>query len=68
MSLQEVYEHAQTLDANDRKTLVKMLVDSLDTLPNRKLSELRGLGAQIWRKVDTEAYIDDLRDEWDERR
>lgn len=65
MTLIEVYEQAQSLDPADRKTLVKMLVDSLDSSPRRKLSELRGLGAHIWQGVDAQAYLDEMRDEWE---
>jgi hypothetical protein len=53
----------------ERKELVKLLVDSLDTLPStlqqRKLSELRGLGKEIWEGVDAQEYVNRLRDEWD---
>lgn len=31
----------------------------------RSLLELEGLGAEIWQGVDAQAYIDELRDEWE---
>lgn len=67
MTLEEIYERAQALDADERKTLVKMLVDSFDPIPRHKLTELRGLGAEIWQEIDTAQYINDLRDEWDKQ-
>lgn len=37
--------------------------------PTRGLSilDLRGLGKEIWAGVDPKKYIDELRDEWDDR-
>ena len=32
----------------------------------RRLSELRGLGKEIWQGIDAQAYVDRLRDEWDQ--
>lgn len=33
----------------------------------RSLSELRGLGADIWESQDAQEYVNRLRQEWDER-
>jgi hypothetical protein len=33
----------------------------------RSLLELEGLGAEIWQGIDAQAYVDDLRKEWDAR-
>lgn len=30
----------------------------------RQLTELRGLGKEIWRGQDAQAYVDEMRDEW----
>ncbi|MEN9935409.1 MAG: hypothetical protein RLZZ387_1988 [Chloroflexota bacterium] len=30
--------------------------------------ELHGLGAEIWRGIDAQAYVNELRDEWDRPR
>jgi hypothetical protein len=56
----------------ERKELVKLLVDSLDVpeaapRQQRRLSELRGLGKEIWEGIDAQEYVDQLRSEWDER-
>lgn len=32
----------------------------------RSLLELRGLGAEIWKGVDAQEYVNELRDEWEE--
>lgn len=34
----------------------------------RSLLELEGLGAEIWRGVDAQEYVDGLRQEWNGRR
>jgi hypothetical protein len=31
----------------------------------RHWREFRGLGKEIWQGIDTQAYIDQLRDEWE---
>ena len=33
----------------------------------RSLLELEGLGAEIWKGIDAQAYVDDLRNEWNHR-
>jgi len=33
----------------------------------RSILELEGLGKEIWEGVDPKKYIDELRDEWDNR-
>ncbi|MCI0710467.1 MAG: hypothetical protein L0154_09935 [Chloroflexi bacterium] len=69
MTLSEVLRAAQQLSIQERKELVKRLVDTLD-LPaivpqKRRLSELRGLGKELWQGVDAQEYVNQLRDEWD---
>jgi hypothetical protein len=49
-----------------------LLVDTLEspeTAPRRqrRLSELRGLGKEIWEGIDAQEYVNQLRSEWDER-
>jgi 23S rRNA (cytidine1920-2'-O)/16S rRNA (cytidine1409-2'-O)-methyltransferase len=33
----------------------------------KHLSDLRGLGKEIWQGIDAQEYVNELRDEWDER-
>jgi hypothetical protein len=68
----EILQQAKTLSGQERKELVKLLVDSLDipeAVPRQqqRLSELRGLGKEIWAGIDAQEYVDQLRNEWDER-
>lgn len=67
MTLATILEQARTLTPHDRRELLKRLIDILDDEPRpmRRLTELRGLGAELWQGIDAQAYIDQLRDEWD---
>ena len=72
MTIAEILLQAKTLSVQERKELVKLLVDSLDVTEavprqQRHLSELRGLGKEIWKSIDVQEYVNQLRSEWDER-
>jgi len=72
MTITEILQHAKTLSIQERKELIKLLVDSLDVpeaVPRqqRRLSELRGLGKEIWEGIDAQEYVNQLRSEWDRR-
>ena len=67
MTVAEVLKQARALSPQERKELTKLLIDLLavDTpSPQRRLSELRGLGKEIWRDIDAGEYINQMRDEW----
>ncbi|MBK9713562.1 MAG: hypothetical protein IPO81_20025 [Kouleothrix sp.] len=73
MTVAEIMEQAKALSVQERKELVKRLVDTLDTpvykaSPQEKHSilELAGLGAEVWKDIDAQEYVDQLRSEWDE--
>jgi len=68
MTINELLEQAKTLSAQERKELAKLLIDTLDVVPStsrRRLSELRGLGKEIWEGIDAQEYVNQMRDEWD---
>jgi hypothetical protein len=72
MTIAEILQQAKILSVQERKELIKLLVDSLDvpeagTRQQRRLSELRGLGKEIWEGIDAQKYVNQLRNEWDER-
>jgi hypothetical protein len=72
MTIAEILRQAKTLSGQERKELVKLLVDSLEVSEaaprqQRRLSELRGLGKEIWEGIDAQEYVNQLRSEWDER-
>ena len=72
MTMAEILHQAKTLSLQERKELVKLLIDSLDVpdaapRQQRRLSELRGLGKEIWQGIDAQEYVNRLRNEWNER-
>ena len=70
MSVNEVLLQAKALSLDERKELVKTLIDlnaEEDKRPKRSLRELRSLGKEIWQGIDAQEYINELRAEWKER-
>ncbi len=74
MTVAEVLEQAKALTAQERKDLVKQLIDTLDTTATRapaqkthSILELAGLGAEVWKGIDAQEYVNQLRSEWDKR-
>ncbi|MBN1565725.1 MAG: hypothetical protein JXA10_17915 [Anaerolineae bacterium] len=74
MTVHDIMTQAKSLSQQEQKELIKLLVDALavtdvreSELPKRyRLSALRGLGADIWRGIDAQDYVNELRDEWDQ--
>jgi len=56
---------AQALTPQERKELVKLLVDSLEVSDvsgrSHSILELAGLGAKIWEGIDPQEYVNQLR-------
>lgn len=71
MTLDALMEEIRTLPVEQRKRLVNLIIDTFtepDLPINRhSLSELRGLGKEIWEGVDPQEYVNELRREWDHR-
>jgi hypothetical protein len=73
MTVAEIMEQAKSLSREERKTLVKLLVDTLDmptVSPSGKkhsILELAGLGEEIWEGIDVQEYLNQLSSEWDHR-
>jgi len=73
MTLEAIVEEIRALPIEERKQLIMVIVDSL-TEPvsaqvhhKHSLLELEGLGKEIWEGIDVQAYINEIRDEWDNR-
>jgi hypothetical protein len=69
MTVSELMRKAQELSPVERKELIKLLVDSLDMemitpARRRRLSELHGLGREVWNDLDPQDYVNQLHDEW----
>jgi hypothetical protein len=75
MTLQDILREAQALSADERRELIKMLVDTVGkgeeniepASTKRSLHELRGLSKESWEGSDAQEYVDQLRNEWDHR-
>ncbi len=73
MVVNELLEEIRTLPLEERKQLMKLMVDILSEPPRtpdqkHSLRELRGLGKEIWTGIDAQDYIDQQRNEWDQSR
>lgn len=79
MTLQDILQEAKALSVIERRELIKSLVDTLAADAHnseissqqprrpRNLVELAGLGAEIWKGIDAQDYVNQLRSEWDDR-
>ncbi len=68
-SYQEVLNQAQHLTYDDQLRLVEDLIANIrqraKPRPKHSILELEGLGAEIWKGIDVEEYINQERDSWD---
>lgn len=73
MTLDDIVREARALSIQQRKELIGLIVDTLTETPppslpsKRSLLEMAGLGAEIWKGIDAQEYVNRLRDEWDSR-
>ncbi len=68
MTLEMMIEQVKELTLEERKALLHALIDTLTDEPYPKthsIMELEGLGAEIWEGIDSDAYLKEMRDEWD---
>ncbi len=71
MTVEELYlQQIRTLPIEARLRLMALIAQDLTAQPlrpKRRITELRGLGKELWQGVDAQAYVDNLRREWDHR-
>lgn len=69
MALADLIQEIRALSVDERKMLITLIADSLTETPKtRSLLELEELGADLWKGVDAQEYVDSLRQEWDKRK
>ena len=72
MSTYEVLQQAKALTPSERKELFRLLQEIVAVddgkKPKRSLRELRGKSKGTWHGLDVDAYINEMRDEWDKDR
>ena len=70
LSMYDVLQQAKALKPSQRKELLRLLTRIVEVdegiRPPPSLRDLIGLGEEYWKGVDSDAYINALRDEWDE--
>jgi hypothetical protein len=74
VNVEELYRTTLAhLDRADRLRLLALLANGLtasltegETAP-QGLLELEGLGAELWRGLDAQRYVNELRDEWEQQ-
>ena len=69
LSIHELYEkYIEPLSASERERL-RELLDETNKPSNadRKITDLAGLGASVWEGIDVDEYLEELRDEWENR-
>lgn len=69
MTVSDVLLQAKALTPSERKELLKLLqhiIAAEEKGPKRSLRDLAGLGKEYWEGVDSDAFLNELRDEWDE--
>ncbi len=61
-------QRIRNLSTSDRLRLLALIAQDLQppTKTIHRLSELRGLGKEIWQGVDAQQYVSELRNEWGE--
>ena len=69
---EEIYQqYVKPLSDNEKLRLIAKVSADLakaeETQPKRSIMELHGLGAEIWKGVDAQEYVNELRDEWEHR-
>ena len=64
LSVEELIEAAYRLPSEDRKRLVRALIKP-ESEGKYEITELRGLGKEIWNDRDAQEYVDAERDSWE---
>lgn len=71
-SLQAIKDAILTLSHDERKELLDLLVDTFVERggqprmgKRRSILEFEGVGAEMWRGIDAQDYVNKLRREWE---
>ncbi len=69
-NIDNIYQAAIKLSSKERLILISKLAISLQRTESgkkRKLSELQGLGKELWQNINADEYVSKLRGEWHDR-
>jgi tripartite-type tricarboxylate transporter receptor subunit TctC len=64
-NLEALIEAAKHLSDEERKKLVEALHPHSESSQNRHITEMRGLGKELWQGIDSQAYLNAERDSWE---
>ena len=69
---EEIYQqYVKSLPDNEKLRLIAKVSNDLaeteNEKPKRSLLELEGLGKEIWKEIDAQQYVNELRNEWENR-
>ncbi|MBK9124136.1 MAG: hypothetical protein IPM16_13610 [Chloroflexi bacterium] len=70
MTVADILQQAKGLSLQEQRDLVRLLSESIrhgEESRKHSILELAGLGADIWKGIDAQDYVDQLRREWDDR-
>ena len=67
----DLYEHLRMIADQEQRSIsqevIHLLRQAVKNKEKRSILELRGLGKELWKNVDTADYIDHERQTWDEQ-
>ena len=64
-NLEALIEAAKHLSDEERKKLVEALHPCSESPQPRHITEMRGLGKDLWQGIDPQDYLNAERDSWD---
>ncbi|HBB97882.1 MAG TPA: hypothetical protein DC054_21075 [Blastocatellia bacterium] len=64
-SIEALIEAAKHLTPEDREKLVRALRQQSESVHDHSITEMRGLGRDLWQGVDAQDYINSERDSWE---
>ena len=74
MTLEQLYQqYIKPIPVAEQLKLISLISRELSKSSEpkekkqRSLLELEGLGSEIWKEIDAQKYVDDLRNEWSHR-
>lgn len=69
-SIDSIVKDIALLTQIERDELMTVLLklNSGKTEKEAKITQLAGMGKEMWKSVDVDKYIRELRDEWDDRK
>lgn len=59
----EALDYVSKIDVMSR--IISMLKKTQNTSPARNITEIKGLGKEVWQDIDIESYISKEREAWD---